>query len=96
VIDPGMEDGVRITVIATGFGSPEARHEAEARSARAHPAGTAYRRSPAGTRYPGRGSAGGESEPTLPPNPALLRERWERAHVHDRLEVPAFIRKQMD
>ena len=37
-----------------------------------------------------------QADPVGAPTAALLKERWERSQGHDKLEVPAFIRKQMD
>jgi|RhiMetdeSRZDD1v2_1073273.scaffolds.fasta_scaffold03259_3 cell division protein FtsZ len=91
VIDPEMEDGVRITVIATGFGQDAIAEEIYADRHRMN-----FRRDAAFD----RGSRTGErvltAEPVTAANPHLLKERWERAQGHDKLEVPAFLRRQMD
>jgi len=92
VIDPEMGDGVRITVIATGFGAEvQEDYVTERPRARA-------KREGAGERYGRRLPAAGVADPEGPSlsGPAFLKERWERAQGHDKLEVPAFIRKQMD
>ena len=92
VIDPEMEDGVRITVIATGFGQDVIAEEIYADRHRMN-----YRREAAFERG-ARSGAGAlaTAEPVNLPNPHLLKERWERAQGHDKLEVPAFLRRQMD
>ena len=43
-----------------------------------------------------RGVGLGQGDSAMLPNPLLLKERWERAQGHDKLEVPAFLRRQMD
>jgi cell division protein FtsZ len=93
VIDPEMEDGVRITVIATGFGHEVAEDYMEERSRPGlrrggRPVDRFGGRIPLGLGdRPGRDSG---------PAPSLLKDRWERAQGQERLDVPAFIRKQMD
>jgi len=90
VIDPEMEDGVRITVIATGFGQDAIAEEIYADRHRMN-----YRRE-GGFERGARAGALATAEPVNLPNPHLLKERWERAQGHDKLEVPAFLRRQMD
>ncbi len=86
VIDPEMEEGVRITVIATGFGQEVTEdHGSEKPRVRT-------RRDPLMPGY----LPVSESDPVGAPTAALLKERWERSQGHDKLEVPTFIRKQMD
>jgi cell division protein FtsZ len=89
VIDPEMEEGVRITVIATGFGV-DAIEEAYAERHK-----SPHRRE-AGYDRIGRGHSVTATESSLLPNPLLLKERWERAQGQEKLEVPAFLRRQMD
>jgi hypothetical protein len=86
-----MEDGVRITVIATGFGQDAIAEEIYADRHRMN-----YRRDAAFERGPRAGAGLATAEPVNLPNPHLLKERWERAQGHDKLEVPAFLRRQMD
>jgi cell division protein FtsZ len=86
VIDPEMDEGVRITVIATGFGQDAIEdYTTERPRARA-------RRDPL---MPGHVPVS-QADPVGAPTAALLKERWERSQGHDKLEVPTFIRKQMD
>jgi cell division protein FtsZ len=90
VIDPEVGDAVRITVIATGFG---ARGEERVReTARPQPRARGAERSGR------RGAALLDTEEAPAPGVAVnvLRERWERGLGQDNLEVPAFIRKQLD
>ncbi|HET9234862.1 MAG TPA: hypothetical protein VFP10_12040 [Candidatus Eisenbacteria bacterium] len=93
VIDPELEDSVRITVIATGFGQDVMTEEIYVDRHR-----MPYRREAAYERGGRLGQAVGvaTAEPVQLPNPHLLKERWERAQGHDKLEVPAFLRRQMD
>jgi cell division protein FtsZ len=91
VIDPEMGEGVRITVIATGFGQPPVE-ERVAETPRPRSRGeTALDRLMG--RAPADPDRGSERPAT---GPAFLRERWERVHGQESLDVPAFIRKQMD
>jgi cell division protein FtsZ len=89
VIDPEMGDSVRITVIATGFGQA-AGEEFAAEKGRPQP------RREGMDRFAGRTGIGLGSLEGSVPNPLLLKDRWERAQGHDKLEVPAFLRRQMD
>ncbi len=91
VIDPTMEDGVRITVIATGFGQPAAEAPAaDAPSIRA-------RRESVLDRVMNRPEPGQGGERSWTSGSAFVRERWDRLQGGgENLDVPAFIRKQMD
>jgi len=110
VIDPSLEDSLRITVIATGFGqhhddyrrteAPEVRPRPRARAAEESseqaPALSATLRAAAPRQVmvaPATSAVRGTSEA---PGPAILKERWVRSHGQDSLDVPAFLRKQMD
>jgi cell division protein FtsZ len=86
VIDPEMDEGIRITVIATGFGQET------------HEEYVPERQRPRASRDPvtSRRVPVGEADPVSAPTAAMLKDRWERAQGHEKLEVPAFIRKQMD
>jgi len=88
VIDPGMEEAVRITVIATGFGHPEPNVVRDTRAPRL--------KRPSPLDQLGMRVSESEDAETRLSAPSFLKDRWERAHSHDPLEVPAFIRKQMD
>ncbi len=95
VIDPEMGDGVRITVIATGFGqvAVEEKRE-EARRPRSKGEAALERligRTPA---EPAPAPAREAKEST--PGPGFSNERWARVYGKESLEVPTFIRKQMD
>ncbi len=90
VIDPEMGDGVRITVIATGFGQPPIEERASD-SPRPRTRGES-----ALDRLMGRAADPDRGGDRPAPGPAYLRERWERVHGQESLDVPAFIRKQMD
>ena len=92
VIDPEMEEGVRITVIATGFGpEPKPERAPEAHRPRARSESTLERLI---------GKPLSPSPATEPESPSLgsafLRERFERVPNHENLEVPTFLRKPMD
>jgi cell division protein FtsZ len=91
VIDPELVNSVRITVIATGFGMPpleEKVTETVRQSAR---------RSYGADFLPGRAATEGPvAEKRLVAASGVNRERWERVQGHGGLDVPAFIRKQMD
>jgi cell division protein FtsZ len=94
VIDPELKEGVRITVIATGFGQ-EAMEEYEQPRRRPQ-----VRREPGYDYHASRRMPQGAAETDPAPAPragtAMLKDRWERAQGHESLEVPAFMRKQMD
>ena len=80
VIDPNMEGEMMITVIATGFGQTEPRLKLV--DHRAHP-----EPSPADLRHPQPWRRGDEDRAA----------RWSRAGTRgESLEVPTFLRKQMD
>ncbi len=91
VIDPELVNSVRITVIATGFGMPPLE-EKVTESAR-----PSVRRSYGADFLPGRAATEGPmAERRLSAASPVNRERWERVQGHGGLDVPAFIRKQMD
>ena len=82
VIDPNMDGDLMITVIATGFGRTEPRPRAAGRVAEADD----YRRP----------QWRAEREPVAAAGPAR-GERWQKNGSRtDSLEVPAFLRRQMD
>jgi cell division protein FtsZ len=86
VIDPEMEEGVRITVIATGFGQEVFEERVQDRSRpRVKQDSGLLGRLPLG-----------EPDPVGATSQALVKDRWEKAQGLEKLEVPAFIRKQMD
>jgi len=93
VIDPELEAGVRITVIATGFG-PRMSEERPVETRRPQ-----VKRESALDRLIGRTK---ELEPAAEPEkraslgPAFLRDRFEKVAAQDNLDVPTFLRKQMD
>jgi len=101
VIDQGLDDAVRITVIATGFGRGHEEQELLEPRAKAVPT---VKPETAGALL----SSGSPSLVTKPVGPRaaqstrqtltteLIKDRWDRSHGQDRLDVPAFIRKQMD
>ena len=95
VVDSEMTDGVRITVIATGFGEHKVGsakvEEREALRTRRPARDPLLERLRAA--LPDRGEAGekGETEER-----ELNQDRWGRFRGRDQLEVPTFIRKQMD
>jgi cell division protein FtsZ len=92
VIDPEMGDSVRITVIATGFGHAmmeETTHEHR-------PGRLQARKESPWERLVSTKPPEEEPQPRVPAGSGLLKERWERAHGQESLDVPAFIRKQMD
>jgi len=90
VIDPEMGEAVRITVIATGFGHLDQSPVLEARNSRV---GRTSPLDQLGMRV--RDGEEREGENPLS-TPSFIKDRWARAHSQDSLEVPAFIRKQMD
>jgi cell division protein FtsZ len=91
VIDPEMGDSVRITVIATGFGLPP-REERAAESPRQQARATFRPESFLG----GRATGAVGLERPVTPGSGIHRDRWERFQGRENLEVPTFIRKQMD
>jgi cell division protein FtsZ len=94
VIDPEVGEGVRITVIATGFGHDMGEEYMEERSR----PGLRRGGNRPGERFGGRMPMGLGDPPQRETGaaPSLLKDRWERARGQERLDVPAFIRKQMD
>jgi cell division protein FtsZ len=83
VHDPALEGGVRVTVIATGFDNDEEQHEDVIRPD--------FRRQPEPQRRAAGGGSGGEVVP--------LSRHPERIVTRDQirdLELPTFIRRQMD
>ncbi|NNF05331.1 MAG: cell division protein FtsZ [Candidatus Eisenbacteria bacterium] len=102
VIDPEMSDALRLTVIATGFGKKnEELHRGDARSMAAKAPITESMpqpkpvapvvSSPVGRPAPAPSLSAGASQVQDINNP-----RWERAKKAPNLDVPTFIRKQMD
>jgi cell division protein FtsZ len=107
VVDPAMEGEIRVTVIATGFDRREAKESGPVRAAgviqfpqrqvagmRGSPAlvqphaaagGPAAGPGPSGTRRAGAAPAGGAQGPASPPAEPLSD-----------MEIPTFIRRQMD
>lgn len=93
VHDAALEGRVRVTVIATGFGkAPEDEEPAEERRKVVHPD------------FPGpklvkdesrNGGQSDESETEAEPEPRRV-ERTERRDSSEDLEIPTFIRRQMD
>ncbi len=93
VIDPELETGVRITVIATGFGPvPVEERPAETRKPQAKRE-SALDQLIGRTRRP---EPAPESEEGPSAGTAFLRERYEKVAAQDNLSVPTFLRKQMD
>jgi len=91
VIDPELVDSVRITVIATGFGMPPLEEKVT------ETVRPSARRSYGAEFLPGRTATEGPmAEKRLAAASPVNRERWERVQGHGGLDVPAFIRKQMD
>ena len=102
VIEPEMQDELRVTVVATGLNKPAPRA--------AQPAPAAQRASEAGERMrvvsrPSRGSAGGSGlNPADYDRPAIVRKQAVgdglRPDVDfdsgELLDIPAFLRKQAD
>jgi cell division protein FtsZ len=102
VVDPSMEGEIRVTVIATGFdrrdlkeAAPRApgviqfpqRQVAGTRAAGAQQAAAAAGAGPSGVRRPGTAPAPG-SAPLPPPSPV--------SEPLSDMEIPTFIRRQMD
>jgi len=92
VIDEAMKDKVMITVIATGIGAKEeARKPTEVRKTRRverTPAPAAQEELPKTFRR--------RREPAPTGTPAMTAKPRRRESRRDRLEIPAFLRKQMD
>jgi cell division protein FtsZ len=102
VIDPGLVDSVRITVIATGFGrmGEQARSSDRPTMRVAEPAPARSRIDAAMGRMPAAEAAAGGPEAAarkhLSPQ-ELIERRWARQQKRDNsLDVPTFLRKQMD
>lgn len=97
VIDSEMEEGVRITVIATGFGEAAGHHQSP--GLRAEEKQPRVRRDPLVDRLrstlPSR-REGQETPEADGDSPSLHQDRWGRFREQTKLEVPTFIRKQMD
>ena len=97
VIDPELETGVRITVIATGFGpaltEERPRETRKPQVKRESALDQLINR----TRRPEPASdPAGEQEETPSLGTAFLKDRYERVAAQDNLNVPTFLRKQMD
>ena len=93
VIDPELETGVRITVIATGFGPVTVEERpAEARRPQAKRESTLDQIMGRGRRV----ESVGEQDDRSSVGTAFLRERYEKVAAQDNLNVPTFLRKQMD
>jgi len=91
VIDPNLKDSVRVTVIATGFGSGTSTRETELEVKKEPEAitdlfGNPIRQSAVASKAPGSTSNGGNGNKT---KQLVFAEG-------DNLEVPAFIRRQME
>jgi cell division protein FtsZ len=93
VIDPELEDALRITVIATGFGAGRELHaRIETPSVRPE-ANPVSARTPA----PAERSAGVISaKEAAGVSSEIIEDRWNRRHHQSSLDVPTYLRKQMD
>lgn len=102
VIDPEMQDSVRITVIATGFGKPQDGARRVPEAARSAPERPRSRPEP-------HMDLVREQEPAVQPelnridrdmtSQEIVKHRWDRfqrGRREDSLDVPTFLRKQMD
>jgi cell division protein FtsZ len=99
VQEPSMQGEIRVTVVATGFGKAAAQ-SAPSRSRVAN--GTAVipidggrPRPVIGSAYQGQSGSAGGAAPARRPAPQAAPERRPQADLDD-LEIPTFIRRQMD
>ena len=95
-----MQGEIRVTVIATGFG--KAHLAGARRRTRASSTGTpvipidgARARPVIGSAYQGQPGSAGGAAPARRPAPQPAPERRPQADLDD-LEIPTFIRRQMD
>jgi cell division protein FtsZ len=90
VLDDGMSDEVKITVIATGFDKKDSKSASEASSHRVDARAAEVRTEPVPMVHAAKASGGAIVVPmqeTLPPNPNLFDK--------NDLEVPAFLRRKL-
>ncbi len=99
VHDPELEGTLRVTVIATGFGEPVDDDElpappvAEPMAVKRPAAGTAAGPVVIGSRYEGPRLFAADAEPTAT---TAAKEAWNDHEELEDLEIPTFIRRQMD
>jgi len=100
VLDESMKDQLMITVIATGIGGQTKRREAEAPREKKAETGRLVPRHPAPEQPPrGRTERQPEREPGIgDPTPGLAcaRESGPRRSTRRDLEIPTFLRRQID
>ncbi|MCE9626287.1 MAG: cell division protein FtsZ [Candidatus Eisenbacteria bacterium] len=94
VIDPSLDGDLLITVVATGFGAQNHTHRHAERAQRASTP-IAASSSPAAASVPGEEDLSGLSAPAWQRREG--RPQWGRSGTRgDSLEVPTFLRRQMD
>ena len=100
VQEPSMQGEIRVTVVATGFGKahtqtvPSHSHSRASTGTPVIPIDGGRPRPVIGSAYQGQPSAGGAA-PARRPNPSPSPERRPQPDLDD-LEIPTFIRRQMD
>jgi len=96
--DEGMEDRVRVTVVATGLGAPAARKQAKPTLAYAEVLRTGTDNVPLVTEVAAAGGAGGDFGNVFTSGRAgrsAMAESMAASGV-DKYDIPAFLRKQAD
>ena len=100
VQEPSMQGEIRVTVVATGFGKahtqtmPSHSHSRASTGTPVIPIDGGRPRPVIGSAYQGQASAGGAA-PARRANPSPSPERRAQPDLDD-LEIPTFIRRQMD
>jgi cell division protein FtsZ len=99
VQEPSMHGEIRVTVVATGFGKPLANsspsHARVITGTPVIPIDNGRIRPVIGSAFPGGQGGGGGAAPARRPAPQPAPERRPQADLDD-LEIPTFIRRQMD
>jgi len=101
VQEPSMQGEIRVTVVATGFGralsqsTPSHSHPRITTGTPVIPIDGGRPRPVIGSAYQVQPASGGGAAPARRPNPAPSPERRPQPDLDD-LEIPTFIRRQMD
>jgi cell division protein FtsZ len=101
VQEPSMQGEIRVTVVATGFGkalsqsAPSHGHSRVSTGTPVIPIDGGRPRPVIGSAYQGQSGSAGGAAPARRPAPQPAPERRPQADLDD-LEIPTFIRRQMD